>query len=144
VNGIIFIGLHGSGQSSFYLQHFYHTHIRLSRDMLKTRHRETLLFHACLSAKQPIVLDNNNPTRETRARYIRELKTHRFEITGYYFKPSGTESLERNELHVRRTLHLEVENSPLEHPQYNEGFDKLYCVNLENQQFIISEWNDAV
>jgi predicted kinase len=61
MNGIIFIGLQGSGKSTFFLQQFYKTHIRLSMDMLRTRYREKLLFQACLTAKQPVVMDNTKP-----------------------------------------------------------------------------------
>ena len=70
MKGVIFMGLQASGKSSFYLQQFYDTHIRLNLDMLKTRHREQLLFRACLTAKQPLVIDNTNPTLEDRRRYI--------------------------------------------------------------------------
>ena len=66
MNGIIFMGLQASGKSSFYLQNFYKTHIRLNLDMLKTRHREDILFEACLVAKQPLVIDNTNPTIDDR------------------------------------------------------------------------------
>lgn len=67
---IILIGLQGSGKSTFSAQRFTDTHIRLNLDMLKTRHREHLLFEACLAAKQPMVIDNTNPTPEDRARYM--------------------------------------------------------------------------
>ena len=29
--------------------------------MLKTRHRERILFNACLTAKQAVAIDNTNP-----------------------------------------------------------------------------------
>lgn len=146
MNGIIFIGLQGSGKSSFYVEQFYHTHMRLNQDMLKTRHREILLFHACLSAKQPLVLDNTNPTREGRARYIRELKAHRFEVIGYYFNSVLEDCLARN---ARRSGHAHIPEvaikatyAQLERPHYSEGFDKLYYVTLEQQHFSVKEWND--
>jgi predicted ABC-type ATPase len=59
---ILFIGLQGSGKSTFYQRQFADTHVRINLDMLKTRRRERLLFDACLSAKQPAVIDNTNPT----------------------------------------------------------------------------------
>lgn len=48
---IIFIGLQGTGKSTFYKHHFVDSHLRLNGDMLKTQHRETTLFHACLNSK---------------------------------------------------------------------------------------------
>ena len=62
---IVFIGLQASGKSSFYAQKFSDTHIRVNLDMLK----EKILFQACLDAKQPVFIDNTNPTIEDRQRY---------------------------------------------------------------------------
>lgn len=59
---VIFVGLQASGKSSFYREKFIDTHIRLNLDLLKTRHREQILFDACLKAKQPVAIDNTNPT----------------------------------------------------------------------------------
>ena len=52
--------------------------------MLKTRHRERILFNACLTAKQPVAIYNTNPAIGDRQRYIPLAKEHRFTITGYY------------------------------------------------------------
>ena len=78
MEAVIFIGLQASGKSSFYRDRFINTHIRLNLDMLKTRHREKLLFHACLEAKQPVVIDNTNPSKSDRLRYIPLGKEHQF------------------------------------------------------------------
>jgi len=53
VEAIIFIGVQGSGKSTFYRQRFLETHVRISLDMLRTRQREQLFFTTCLEAKQP-------------------------------------------------------------------------------------------
>jgi hypothetical protein len=50
MEAVIFIGLQAAGKSSFYLDRFFNTHIRINLDMLKTRHREQLIFQACLLA----------------------------------------------------------------------------------------------
>ena len=63
MEAIVFIGIQGTGKSSFYQERFFHTHVRLNSDMLKTKHRLRLLLQACLEAKQPFVLDNTNVTR---------------------------------------------------------------------------------
>ncbi|MDJ0902545.1 MAG: AAA family ATPase [Xenococcus sp. MO_188.B8] len=54
--------------------------------MLKTRHREQILFNACLEAKQPVVIDNTNPSLEDRQRYIKPAQEKKFQIIGYYFE----------------------------------------------------------
>lgn len=53
MEAILPIGIQGAGKSSFYRERFFSTHIRINRDMLKTRYREEVLLHACILAKQP-------------------------------------------------------------------------------------------
>ena len=96
MEAIIFVGLQASGKSSFYREKFIDTHIRINLDMLKTRHREKILFHACLEAKQPFVIDNTNPAIADRSRYIELAKAKEFKIIGYYFQPNLEESKQRN------------------------------------------------
>lgn len=144
MQGVIFIGIQGSGKSSFYLQNFFKTHMRISMDMLKTRHRETLLLSACLAAKQPVVIDNTNPTQAERERYIAAFKQSRFHISGYFFATELNECLSRNadragkervpEIGVRGTY------KKLVLPQYREGFDKLYLVTAQLGSYQVAEW----
>ena len=37
---IIFVGIQGSGKSTFYKENFFKTHVRINLDMLKSRNRE--------------------------------------------------------------------------------------------------------
>ena len=139
---IIFTGVQASGKSTFYQQYFYHTHLRLNLDMLKTRHRENILFEAALTSKTKMVIDNTNMTRIDRERYIQRAKDAEFEIISYYFETDLHSTLQRNaqregkanipEKGVRATLQR------LEIPQQSEGFDELFKVNLvENDGFSI-------
>ncbi|AXQ23826.1 ATP-binding protein [Acinetobacter wuhouensis] len=139
---IIFTGVQASGKSTFYQQYFYHTHLRLNLDMLKTRHRENILFEAALTSKTKIVIDNTNMTRADRERYIQRAKDAEFEIISYYFETDLHSTLQRNaqregkanipEKGVRATLQR------LEIPRQSEGFDELFKVNLvENDGFAI-------
>src|SRR6185437_16958224 len=93
---IVFTGLQGCGKSTFYQRKFADTHLRMNLDMLKTRYREQLLFHACLVAKQPVVIDNTNPTPEERASYIAPAREHGFSVVGYYFQSQLEECKRRN------------------------------------------------
>ncbi|WP_017661058.1 AAA family ATPase [Baaleninema simplex] len=143
MQGIIFTGIQGSGKSTFYFQNFANTHIRINLDMLKTRHREKLIFEACLEAKQPLVIDNTNPTKADRARYIPRLKAYKFSVIGYFFESSLPDCLHRNnqrsgkakipEIGVRST------HKKLEIPDYSEGFDRLFSVTIQDGIFKISE-----
>ena len=98
MEAVILIGIQGSGKSTFCRERLFHTHVRINLDMLQSRHRETILLTACLNAKQPFVVDNTNPTREERARYISAARAARFKVIGYYFQSQVREALLRNEL----------------------------------------------
>lgn len=148
MQGIIFIGLQASGKSSFYLRDFYKTHLRLNMDMLKTRHRESLLFNACLESKQPVVIDNTNPTQEERRRYIEGFKRHRFDIVGYYFSSVLEECLARNALRIpeERIPDVGVKGTykKLMLPEYTEGYSQLYYVTLRGNDFIVEKWKNEI
>ena len=76
---IIFMGIQASGKSSYYLLNLAHSHLRINLDMLKTRHREKLIFEAGLASKTKMVIDNTNPTPADRARYIASAQAAGFE-----------------------------------------------------------------
>jgi len=82
---VLFIGIQATGKSSFYLERFFRTHIRISGDMLKTKRRKELLVRACLEGKTPFVVDKMNLTRANRAAYIGPAKEAGFRICGYVF-----------------------------------------------------------
>ena len=131
---IIFTGVQASGKSSFYLLNLAHSHLRINLDMLKTRHRENMIFEACLASKTKMVIDNTNPTKADRARYIQRAKDAGFEVISYYFETDLKSTLERNsyregkanipEVGVRATY------KKLEVPNLNEGFDEIFQVKI--------------
>lgn len=82
---ILFIGIQSAGKSTFYQQYFYHTHLRINLDMLKTRHREKIIFEACLASKTKCVIDNTNVSIEDRARYIQRAQQCRISDCGLLF-----------------------------------------------------------
>ena len=141
MKAVIFIGLQAAGKSSFYREKFIDTHIRINLDMLKTRHRENILFNACLEAKQPLVIDNTNPTIEERKRYIIPAQEKRFQIIGYYFKSNIEECKQRNKQRNRKIplVGILATKKKMQLPSYQEGFDKLYYVNIKNNLFIVKE-----
>ena len=55
-HAILFTGIQATGKSSFYRERFFHTHVRINLDMLRTRHRERVLLRARLEALQPFVV----------------------------------------------------------------------------------------
>lgn len=92
------MGIQASGKSSYYLLNLAHSHLRINLDMLKTRHREKIIFEAGLASKTKMVVDNTNPTPADRARYIASAQAAGFEIVGYFFETELKGALERNRL----------------------------------------------
>jgi len=146
---ILFVGLQGSGKSTFYQRQFADTHVRINLDMLKTRNRERLLFDACLAAKQPAVIDNTNPTPADRARYIAPARALGFSVVGYYFQSRVEECKQRNMQRPPERMvplaGLLGTYSRLVRPTRQEGFDQLFYVRIDTDgQFKIEEWSDEV
>jgi predicted kinase len=149
MEAVIFIGIQGSGKSTFFKERFFDTHIRINLDMLRTRHREKLLFEACLEAKQKFVLDNTNLTREEREKYIVGAKSFGFKIVGYYFQTNLEKAFERNN---QRTGKAKIPEKGLlgsfkrlQIPQFDEGFDKLFYVSINDKSgFVVEDWKDEI
>src|SRR5689334_17102535 len=96
MEAIIFVGLQAAGKSTFYKERFFHTHVRINLDMLKTRRREQGLLELCLALQQPFVVDNTNPTEADRARYIAAARAAGFRVIGYYFQTTVSAAIGRN------------------------------------------------
>jgi predicted kinase len=149
MEAVIFTGVQAVGKSSFYQERFFRTHVRINLDMLKTRHRERLLLAACLEARQPLVVDNTNPTIRERAPYIAAARAAGFAVRGFYFQSKVEDCLARN---ASRAAGQRVPDKAilgtyrrLEVPSFEEGFDRLLYVRLgEGGQFIVEDWRDEV
>lgn len=145
MEAVIFMGIQGSGKTTFYCREFLKSHIRINLYMLKTRHREKLLLDACIEMKQSFVVDNTNPTRDDRKRYIEPAGKNGFRIIGYYFSSVPSECLERNRKRVEGERIPEPgirgTNSRLELPDRSEGVDELHYVKAwQGGGFEIAPW----
>ncbi len=145
MQALIFVGLQGSGKSTFYKQNFFHSHMRINLDMLKRRKREEHLIQACFETGQAFVVDNTNLTRPSRFHYIQQAKLNKFEVIGYYFRADVDRSLEWNSQREGKArvpdLAILGAYKKLELPSYDEGFDTLYYVTVdEENQFIVEDW----
>lgn len=146
MQAVIFVGLQGSGKSEFFKRRFFDTHVRINLDMLKTRHRENVLFRACLESKQPFVVDNTNVTRDDRRRYIPESKAAGFRVIAYYFQSLVDVCRERN---AQRPEHKRVPDGAifaaqarLQIPTAEEGFDAVYYVSINpGGEFVVDDAN---
>lgn len=146
----IFVGLPGSGKSSFYKERFFNSHVRISLDLLKTRHRETRLLEVCLETDQRFVIDNTNPTKAERSKYLEAVKAAwvRYTTIGYYFESKVEDCLRRNALRSGADQVPDVAilsaAKRFELPSLDEGFDQLFYVRLTEDGFIVEEWNDEI
>lgn len=141
---IIFIGIPASGKTSFYNLYYKNDYKHINLDTLKTRYQENLALKEGLRNNYNTVIDNTNITKEERKKYIKAGKENNCKIIGYYFKSSIRECIERNEKRKNKIPRTAVANkfNNLELPSLNEGFDELYYVSTENNEFKTEYWND--
>lgn len=134
MEAIIFCGIQASGKTTFYLQNFLHTHVRISMDLLRTRHREKKFLELCLQTGQRFVADNTNPSAEERSRYIQPALAAKFIIKGYFFESTVGDAIRRN---AGRSGKARIPEKGvggtfkrLEIPKISEGFHTLYKVRI--------------
>jgi predicted kinase len=147
VEAVIFVGLQGAGKSSFYRERFFDTHLRISLDLLRTRHRERRLLQLCIETVLRFVVDNTNPTRAERAVYIRAARDAGFRVVGYYFRSRVEDCMRRNEGRpAGRRVPLKGllgTAGRMERLTAVEGFDQLHYVRVdEDGGFVIEGWRD--
>lgn len=145
MQAIIFIGIQATGKSTFYKENFFSSHVHISLDLLRTRHREKIFLEACLQTQQPFVVDNTNPTNQDRQRYIGVAKANNYETIGYYFESKIKDAIARNNQRVGKALipekGIKGTYNRLETPSLDEGFDQLFFVRLNNEGcFEVSPW----
>jgi predicted kinase len=148
MEAIIFIGIQATGKSTFYKERFFRTHMRLSMDMLNTRNKEQKFLDTCYLIQQPFIIDNTNPKRQDRTKYIEQAKKNKYKVIGYYFQSKIEDSIERNKNRIGKEYIPEVgikgTFNKLEVPSYEEGFDELYYVELDNGKFIVKSWGNEI
>ncbi len=148
MEAIIFCGIQATGKTTFFKERFFKTHIRISLDLLNTRNKELRFIETCINTSQSFVVDNTNPSLEERAKYITIAKANKFKVIGYYFQSKLVEAIVRNnqrsgkekipEIGIKGTF------KKLSLPTFNEGFDELYYVTAENNEFTIKPWSDEI
>ena len=148
MEAVIFMGLQGAGKSTFFKERFFDTHLRLSLDLLKTRHRERLFLRACVDSGLRFVVDNTNPTRAERQVYIQQAKAEAFRVVGYYFQSRVEDCKRRNEQRpsARQVPLRGILGTAgrMELPSVDEGFDELRYVRIgEVGGFEVEDWRDA-
>jgi predicted kinase len=142
------MGIPASGKSFFYKEKFFNSHVRISMDLLKTRKREDQFLKLCLDTNSRFVVDNTNPTLEERAKYIKLAKDKKYRVIGYFFATTVSAALERNKQRSGKNRIPDVGvvscYKKLVLPLFAEGFDELFYVQLQQQEFVVRAWQDDV
>jgi predicted kinase len=143
MEAVILIGIQASGKTSFYVQRFLTSHVRISLDVLRTRAREAELLALCLRTRQRFVMDNTNPAPLDRARYIAPARAAGFRVVGYFFDLPPGEALARNARREGKERIPEAgiiaTHKRLIPPSLDEGFDELYRVRPDGEGFVLVE-----
>jgi predicted kinase len=130
MEAIVLCGVQGSGKTTLYRDRFLDTHLRISMDLLRTRHREAALLEWCLRERQRFVVDNTNPTAADRRRYVEPARAAGFRVIGYLVEIDPAVALGRNAERdaARRVpvVGLAATARRLSRPAPEEGFDELW------------------
>lgn len=141
----LMIGIQGSGKSTFCAKHLPNVP-RVNLDTLKTRNNERRMIAECHERGCDYVVDNTNPTREDRARYIPAAKVEGYRVIGYFMQSRLRECIERNNRRAGKEKipsgAIAATSNRLEMPSRAEGFDELYYVANDGVTMTISEWRD--
>ena len=141
---VIMMGLQGSGKSTFYEKHLSKDYVRVNLDTLKTRYRERLLIDECFREGKSFAVDNTNPTRIDRARYISLAQENGYCIIGYFMESKIKDCIARNALREGKARvpnnAIAATSNKLEIPSFEEGFHELYFVKNDGKSMIIEEW----
>ena len=141
----IMMGIQGSGKSEF-CRRFLAEVCCINLDTLKTRNNEKRQLENCIARGIDFVIDNTNPTREDRARYIPVAKEHGFHIVGYFMQSRLQECIARNNQREGKeripAKAIAMTSNRLEMPSFDEGFDELYFVANDGSEMVISEWRE--
>lgn len=141
---VLMIGIPASGKSTFYQNKLAKDFVRVNLDTLKTRERENELIDKCFSEGKSFVIDDTNVTRSLRQGFIAWALYHRYHVVGYFMRSRVKECVSRNrqrtgDARVPDTAIANMSNK-LQQPRWDEGFDKLYYVEIKDGDYVISEW----
>ena len=142
---VILMGLQASGKSTFYHQMLAsENYFHISLDVLRTRNRERMALSECLENGWSFVVDNTNPEKSNRARYITPAKAHSYHIIGIFFQSIVRDCVQRNVERGNKvpSMAIAATSNKLQMPSSDEGFDELYFVRINNNNFEITSWRE--
>lgn len=145
MRAIIFIGIQASGKTTFFNQVLKKKGlVHISMDDLRNRNKERQLVIECIAHGKDFVIDNTNPTRNDRKRYLALLEGSRYTVEGYFFQSRIQDCVMRN---TKRDNPIPVKaiastTNRMELPSYEEGFDVLKYIAITDKGFSITDWEE--
>ncbi len=143
----ILIGIQASGKSTF-ARRFLGNCTDISLDQLHTRKKELTTLEVALLMGENCVIDNTNPTRQERKKYIDLAQKEGYKIVGLYFRSAIAECNIRNNGRTGKAKiplkGLLATAKRLQQPLLQEGFDELYYIKIEKGVFRISPWDTSL
>ena len=135
---IINIGFPGSGKS-YYSKHFISSkYVYINRDQLKTLNKCIKLCKEAVNDNKSIIIDNTNPSIETRKQFIDIAKVNNYNIRCFHFTTSRYISYHNNIYRSMQTNDKIVPNiaynifqSKFVKPLLSEGFNEVIDIDFE-------------
>jgi predicted kinase len=145
---IILVGLQGAGKTTLYRQRFAASHAHVSMDLFPNARNKAarllLELARSLDEGRSVVIDNTNPTPESRAPLIAVALARGARVIGYSVEATSVQALMRNRRREGRARVPDVAifstARRLQPPRHSEGFERLYRVRAgEDGTFEIAE-----
>jgi predicted kinase len=138
---VVFVGLPGSGKSTFYRAQFSETHVHVSKDNFpnardKQAHQLALVNEA-LAAGRSVVVDNTNPRVDDRRPLLDAARRRGARSVAYVFDVPIAKAIRRNESREGKArvpkVAIFTAAKRWQAPSYAEGFDEINAVTFDEQ-----------
>jgi predicted kinase len=137
---IIFVGLPGSGKTTYYHERFAATHVHVSKDLMRRSKKEPCQraqIAEALAAGRSVVVDNTNPTLYDRAPLIALGRDHGARVVAYFFEVPVRTAVARNQQRqgAARVPNVAIfaTQKRMVPPSLDEGFDEVTVVVVEQK-----------
>src|SRR3954453_12110521 len=135
MDAVVLCGVQAGGKTTLYRDRFLETHVRISGDLLRTRHREERFLDLCLETGQPFVVDKTNPTPAERRPYVERARAAGFRVSAWVVEVAPRDALARNSRREpgRRVAVAGVLGTSrrLVLPTADEGFDEVWVARAD-------------